>query len=191
MTLNREDAEQALAEIGEARGRFYRAQGYGDFAPFLILWGVIWLVANSVADLAPQYVALAWGIGNIGGIAISMILGVRLVARWRARGESKASRPIGLRIGLSWSVAVAAFVCIGVIVGPLDGRQANAAISIFWAFVYMGAGIWIGWRLAAIGVVIAATVLGAYLLLEQYYFLAIGLVAGGGLILGGLWLRRI
>jgi hypothetical protein len=69
--------------------------------------------------------------------------------------------------------------------------QINAFISLFWTFAYMVAGIWIGWRLAAIGLVASAAILFAYVALEQHYFLVAGLAGGGSLILGGLWLRRV
>ena len=55
----------------------------------------------------------------------------------------------------------------------------------------MAGGVWVGWRLLVIGAVIAAAILFGYLALDQYYHLWIGTVAGGGLILGGLWLRKI
>jgi hypothetical protein len=49
----------------------------------------------------------------------------------------------------------------------------------------------VGLRLFTIGAVTAAAIVFGYLVLQEHYFLWMGLVAGGGLIAGGLWLRKL
>jgi hypothetical protein len=72
---------------------------------------------------------------------------------------------------------------------PETSRQTNAMISIFFPFLYMCGGIWIGWRLFAIGLFTAAMILIGYFYIGGWYDLWMGVFAGGSLIAGGLWLR--
>ena len=69
MTMDRDEAEKALAEIRDARGRADRARSYADASPFFILWGLIWLVANVVTGLAPELSGPAW----LAGLAIGSV----------------------------------------------------------------------------------------------------------------------
>ncbi len=83
------------------------------------------------------------------------------------------------------------FPVMYVVLGPLAARQTNAFISLFWAFAYMFAGAWVGWRLFAIGAVAAAAVVFGYLAIGAHYYLWMAACGGGTLIAGGLWLRKI
>jgi hypothetical protein len=197
MNVSRDEAAQALAEIGDARERAVRVQSYSDAAPFFILWGVIWLVANTVTDFWPQWSGWTWLAGIAIGASVTTWLGIlqgrRRAARIHQRGREagQAAKRVSARFGMSWGVVLTFFVAMGFVIGPLDDRQLNAAISLLWAFVYLGAGVWLGWRLSLIGAVTAAAILFAYFALDQHYYLVMGLAAGGGLIIGGLWLRKV
>jgi hypothetical protein len=193
VTPSRDEAEKALAEIAEARGRIDRAHGYRDAAPFFILWGLIWLVANLTTEIAPGYGQTAWVVGILVGSPVSLYLAWTQARRRgerirQAGGDAKA---IGGRIALTWATPIAFFIGAMIIVGPLDPRQTDAFISLFWAALYMGVGAWVGLRLFTIGAVTAAAIVFGYLVLQEHYFLWMGLVAGGGLIAGGLWLRKL
>lgn len=193
MNISRDEAHQALAEIGRARGDIRRLHHYSDASPFLILWGAIWLL-NVLTDFRPDLSGPAW----LAGIAVGTVATVWLgVVQGRRRGERMRQAGLdpkaifGVRFGLTSGAIMLFFVAFLIVAAPLDGRQVNAFISLFWTFAYMVAGIWIGWRLAAIGLVAFAAILFAYVALEQHYFLVAGLVGGGSLMLGGIWLRKI
>ena len=53
MQISRDEATQALSDISDARARVEKLHDYSDAAPFLILWGLIWLVANSTTQFTP------------------------------------------------------------------------------------------------------------------------------------------
>lgn len=193
MIVSRDEAEQALAEIGGAQGRIRRVHRYRDASPFLILWGVIWM-ANVVTDIRPGLSGAVWLAGIAIGSAATLWLAVGQARRRGARMRQAEIDPktvFGARFGLTIGAVMLFFAAALAIIGPLDGRQLNVLISLFWTFAYMIAGLWIGWRLAAIGAFASAALLLAYFLLDQHYFLVAGLAGGGGLILGGLWLRKI
>lgn len=193
MTLSREDAEKALAEIGAAEQKVGRVHSYADAAPFFILWGVIWALANLATELDPVWGCRAWIAGIAVGAPLTTWLSIsqarRRGARMRQAGED--AKAFGRKSGLSMAAILLFLVSVLAVTGPLDGRQGNAVISLFWACLYMAAGAWVGWRMFAIGGVAAAIILAAYFGLDQHYYLAMGLGAGGCLIVGGLLLRRI
>jgi hypothetical protein len=78
-----------------------------------------------------------------------------------------------------------------VLIGPVETKQANALISLFWASLYMGVGAWAGWRIFVIGAVTVAAVMFGYLAIDEFYLPWMAIVGGGSLFAGGLWLRRI
>jgi hypothetical protein len=51
-------------------------------------------------------------------------------------------------------------------------------------------GLWVGPALVAIGLSIAALTLIGYVYADQWFDLWMAVVNGGGLVLGGLWMRR-
>ncbi|MDO9478094.1 MAG: hypothetical protein Q7L07_15400 [Pseudohongiella sp.] len=193
MQISRDEAAQALADIRDARGRVNQLHGYSDAAPFLILWGLIWLVANSTTQFAPDAANMTWLTGIIAGSVLTVVLAT---AQARQRGSRDISRhneasQMGARLGMTQGVVLVFFIGLMAIVWPFDARQFNALISLFWACAYMAAGIWIGMRLFWIGAITTAAILFGYFSLEQYYALWMGLAGGGSLIAGGLWLRRV
>ena len=46
MTITKDDAAQALGEIDAARSRVWQTKAYGYASPFLIIWGLVWMVAD-------------------------------------------------------------------------------------------------------------------------------------------------
>jgi hypothetical protein len=193
MTVSPEEARKALAEITEARGTAERVQRYGDAAPFMMLWGSIWLIANVASQFSAVLGRSVWRAGLIVGTIITLLLIVsqsrRRGARMRQAGEDP--RVFGRRMGLIGAALFVFIIGSAFILGPLDARRTNAFISLFWASIYMGAGAWVGLRLVITGAVTAAATLFGFLAIHQYFPLWMGIVAGGGLIVGGWWLRRI
>lgn len=193
MNVSKTDATDALDVIAHAKARMLTLRRYASLAPFILTWGVVWVAANVITDLAPEWTNRAWLVGTVSGVVISMSLGIHLARRARARTDSDDARR---------RMQTQRFVLLGVaffgyfpatfaVLGPLSGRQGNAFISLFWAFAYMIIGAWVGWRLFAIGAVTAAAVLFGYLTLEQHYYLWMAACGGGALIGGGLWLRTV
>ena len=85
---------------------------------------------------------------------------------------------------------IAFFIATELVLPNLSPRQNSAYLSLFWAFAYMFAGVWRAWRLFTIGLVTALLILFGYFELQEHYFLWMGVVGGGALLAGGLWLRR-
>lgn len=190
MNVSREEAARALDDIGKAGDRIAQLKGYHSAAPHFIVWGLVWLFANSVTQFMPGQQRLAWPIGVVIGILASSAHGF-LHARKHPRGTAANQRErwIGLRSATTSIVMFGFIFCTMWIARPESDREINAMISILFPFIYMGCGVWLGWRLFVIGFVTAAAIMAGYFFIGEYFPLWMGVFGGGSLIAGGIWLR--
>ena len=192
MNVTRDEAARALEEIGQAGGRMHRLSLYADLAPMFLLWGLIWFSANLVTEFRPELSGLAWLTGEVLGTPLTIFFTVRQGRRSGARIRQAGGNPkaLGSRMALLGAVAMGFVASTIAVMSPLNARQFDAFISLVFAFAYALGGIWGGWRLIAIGVVTAAAILFGYFALDQHFYLWMGVVGGGALVAGGLWLRK-
>ena len=189
MNVTREEAAQALSDINRASDRIVQLKGYHHGAPFFIIWGFVWLIANTASQFMPDQRNLIWGPAVLAGMVISAVIGVMQSRRMAAGSANTINASIGRRIGLTSGIMLVFIFVITWIANPDSSRDVNTIISIFFPFIYMAAGVWAGWRLFAIGFVTAAAILAGYLWVQDYFDLWMGVFAGGSLIAGGIWLR--
>lgn len=193
MNVSRKDASDALEVIGSADRRVREIRGNREASPFLIVWGLVWLIANAVSDLWPTAAGMGWLIGVIAGCVATAVLVVLQARRMVSQQIHTSAERIQHRTRmLMLGVTVLLFFPVMLtVLWPLTGRQQNAFISLFWAFAYMASGAWLGKRLFITGLATAAAILGGYLLLREHFSLWMAVFGGGSLILGGLWLRKL
>jgi hypothetical protein len=188
MNISRTEAEAALSDIEQAAMRTQVHRSYRIAAPILILWGVIWLVAYTLTGLAPAgWWTRVWVPLDLIGIA-----GTFLLVR-RGRGAANAQRTRGVsRFSVFHALAILfMLVATFVMFGPTQPAVYLAYPGLLCGFSYMMFGIvrmprlaWIG---AAMGVL---TLLGFFFARDMLSFWMAG-IGGGGLILGGSWLRKL
>lgn len=189
MNVTREEAAKALEEVSRASDRILTLKGYNHGAPHFIIWGLVWLVANTVTQFWPGQANWAWGPGIVIGMIASAVTGILQSRGIKPGAPTSFDAKTGQRIGLTSLIGLTFITCLIFISQPGTSRETNAMISIFFPFIYMGAGIWAGWRLFAIGLVTAAGIMAGFVWIDEYYALWMGLFGGGSLIAGGLWLR--
>lgn len=186
MDISTAEASRALAAIESAAASGARLQHYRHFAPYMIVWGFVWLLANLLTDLWPAAASTGWLVLVLAGSATSFWIGAH---SHRGAGSATASTA-GWRWGLSLGAVVGFQLAALAVLPPLDVRQQVAFQSLLWTFLYTAFGAWIGWRLFAIGLAASSLTLVGYFFLPQLFFLYMGGVTGGSLIVGGLWMRR-
>lgn len=191
--MSAQEAAAALADVEQAGHRVQRLRGYREASPYLILWGVVWVLANLGTWLWPVLGGRIWTIGSLAGSAGTALLVMMQSRRMCSSGELSAAqrarrRRTAMMVG---SALLAFFPATMLVLSPLNGHQANTFISLFWAFAYMVGGAWLGTRLYLTGLATAAAVVVGYLWFADYYYLWMAIAGGGSLLLGGLWLRRV
>jgi hypothetical protein len=182
MALSTAEAQSALKDIEKTENRTAASQHGRTSAPYLIMWGVIWSIGYSVTAATPQ-LSWIWLTLIVGGIIGSVILGM-LQSRTYGRGE------FGWRYFGSFVLIGVFFAVLGSIMSPLDYNQLSAFFPLVIGLFYSFIGIWTkGWRMLPLGLaLIGLTALGYFAMPQQFlYWMAA--VGGGGLILGGLWMR--
>ena len=193
MNISREEASISLKEIHETHQRSSTLQNYRHFAPHMLIWGVVWLIANSLCDLFPD---------RAGQICLVLtVLGVIAGFSSRARGRAlpgSAERAVakghpcisGWRWALSGVVLFGFFTAAFAVLPAHSGLQATTFISLFFMSAYMIFGALAGLRVFFVGLVATAAILYGYFSLAQHQFLWLGVCAGGALIVGALWIRK-
>jgi hypothetical protein len=185
MPLSPNEAADALRDISQTEQRSSNAYGYASASPYFILWGLVWMIGYGATDLAPRQAGLVWLVADAVGFLASFYLG------WRG----KLSASAGVKALKTWRVVATALAIAGfvtatfLVLPPTRSEQTGAFIPLLFAFLYAIFGIWGGVRILITGVALAALTLGGFFYLHQHFMLWMGFVGGGGLILGGIWLR--
>jgi hypothetical protein len=89
--------------------------------------------------------------------------------------------------------ALLLFIAFGIFccwLGHFTPRQLGTFWPIYFMLVYTIAGLWVGHAFVAIRLCIRALTLIGYFFVGDAFDLWMALVNGGGLVLGGLWMRR-
>lgn len=181
MTIQPDQAAAALAEIDDTVARLRQSQFYQHSSFFLLLWGPIVALSYVVTQFAPQYAGKTWLAGSLLGAFASTI--IASLARSGAR-RSFDPRPIS---------AYAVFIGFGVALvglGHYGPREIGAFWTLYFMTAYTMAGFWLGRAYVLIGAAVALLTMLGYAFAGPWFALWMALVNGGGLILGGLWMRR-
>jgi hypothetical protein len=183
MAVSQQEAKDLLRDISTTQQRSSNAYGYGKASPHLILWGVIWVLGYGGAYYLPHMPYL-FTVLSIGGIIGSSIIGFTM--------KSGTATSMDWRY---WATLITIFLfitAIFAIMPPTKGEQIGAFFPILVALFYALTGIWTrGVRMIVLGAAVAALTVVGYFFLLPYFAIWMALVGGGGLILGGFWLRTL
>lgn len=184
MSIQAEEAASTLKDAEAAAGRAEAAHGYRIASGFLILWGVIWTVGNLVTQVSPHAGQTAWMIGALIGMAGSAWMGSRQSGRQGKGGSLKA---------VLVALAIGGFgACVSIVSPAMSFAQgeAVACLAVGAIYVAMGASGG-GLRLSVVGAAIMIGTVVGWSFARDQFFLWMAAVGGGGLILGGLWMRKV
>lgn len=188
---------EALASLNEADmiGRRVRLTvGYGVASPHLILWGIIWFAGYAACGMTdPSSWGVIWLPLVLAGAIAATLIGMRARAGAGAGAGARAvpAEGSGLR-SITLSLATAAFFVSVYWVfrpAPLDAYLVFPALVT--ALIYVIIGSFGGTRFGWIGAGMFIVSMAGYLFLQPWLPFVIAVAGGGGLVLGGVWLRKI
>jgi hypothetical protein len=182
--VDAKEAAQALDDIEHIVQRVRQSNIYDISSQILIAVGVLVLAGNLANYLAPRYSGLIWITVNV--------LTVASVAALSTMGVRQTGVRFDLRVLAAFLMLYAfGIVCVAVL-GHYGPRELGAFWPIYFMLFYCIAGLWFGRAFIAMGLSIIALTLVGYFFIESAAFLLwMAAVNGGGLILSGLWMRRI
>jgi hypothetical protein len=177
------EARAALEQIDSLTQRSEEFIGYWRQGVFVQIWGVAWMVAHLLLYSFPSRPGSVWLACD--AAAVAGCVAVRLWAR-RAGRTSARTDP-----RLLWAMLIVAL--FGVLTTFLLAPTARA-VELFWTCLpmcaYMVGGLWGGKRWIILGGAVCTVSVLSSAFLGSGYHLAMACAAGGGLLLGGAWLRH-
>lgn len=181
MAISPDQAAAALKDIDAVAARSNDLKSYTIGAPILIMWGIICMVGYGAGAVSPAYGVIWFPLSAIGAVATF------LMARRAKRGDDGR---IGGRIGWTWMALVVFYIAAFAVLRPTAPNQFAAFPALLVGLSYVLMGIWTSRRYVVLGAAVAALTLTGYFALAPFFSLWMAVVMGGGLVLGGLWLRR-
>jgi hypothetical protein len=176
------EATDVLREAATTERRSADAYSYSRSAPFLILWGLIWIVGyGGTAFLPGQQASWLWLALSAVGTGISI---------WLGSAQAKARDRSGWRVGALVVIIFAFTFALFSILPPTNELQAGAISPLLLSAIYAAMGLWRGIRFVLLGAFLVTITLGAYFFLKEFFFVWMALAGGGSLLLTGLWMRH-
>ncbi|QQN63670.1 hypothetical protein JIR23_29870 [Bradyrhizobium diazoefficiens] len=182
--IDSKEASAALADIDDIVQRVKQSQLYELASIAAMWWGLLVFAGNLATWLWPTYGAYIWIGVNATGVIGLFAIG----AYMRSRTGVKSFDP---RIFVMFALFFAFGVFCVSILGHFNAREQGTFWPIYFMLFYAMAGLWFGYAFVAIGLGITALTLIGYFYIREAFPLWMAFVNGGGLILGGLWMRRI
>ena len=182
-SIDPSEAASALSDIEIIVRRVRRSRIYHLASLMLIMWGALVFAGYLVTYLTPRSAGSGWIAVYVAGVAGS----VAISAFNRAHS---GVRTFDLRMLLAFLLFVAFGIFVSGGLGHFTPRQMGTFWPVYFMLVYTIAGLWVGRAFVAIGLGIIVLTLTGYFLVGDPFELWMAFVNGGGLMLGGLWMRR-
>jgi hypothetical protein len=183
VSIESREAAAALDDIEQIARRVRQSTIYRLSSLLIMMWGVLVFAGNLATWLSPRTAGYAWI-----AVYIAAILGSFAVSAYDYARTGVRSFDVRMLAALLLFFAFG-FFCVAVL-GHFTPRQQGTFWPIYFMLVYTIVGLWIGPAFIAIGLGITALTLIGYFLIGEAFPLWMAFVNGGGLILGGLWMRR-
>ena len=181
--IDRQQAVDALSDIDDVVRRVRQSRLYDLNSRIMVLWGVLVFAGNVATWLSPRNGGYIWITVNVLGVAGMAAISVMNYSRTRIR-------TFDFRTLVVFVLFFAfGYFCANVL-GHFTARQQGTFWPIYFMLFYTIAGLWFGYAFIAIGLGITALTLIGYFFIGEAFPLWIAFVNGGGLVLGGLWMRR-
>jgi hypothetical protein len=181
--IDSHEASEALADIDDMVRRVRQSRIYDLASQLMIMWGVLVFVGYIITYLMPSHAFVGW----------AMVYGIGIPG-WAALSSINRPRSGVRTFGPKFFIAFALFVAFGGfcrLLGQFGPRQISAFWPVYFLMMYSIAGLWFGYAFIAIGLTVSALTLIGYFYLGNAFDLWMAFNNGGGLVLGGLWMRRV
>jgi hypothetical protein len=181
--IDSKQAAEALTDIDDVVRRVRQSQIYYLNSRIMVLWGLLVFAGNIATWLWPWHGGYIWIAVDIAGVVGLFAISIFNYPRMGVR-------TFDFRVLVTFLLFFAfGYFCSNVL-GHFTPRQQGTFWPIYFMLFYTIAGLWIGYAFVAIGVGITALTLIGYFYIGAGFPLWMAFVNGGGLMLGGLWMRR-
>jgi uncharacterized membrane protein YeaQ/YmgE (transglycosylase-associated protein family) len=183
MGIDSKEAASALSDISEISRRVRQSTIYQLSGLILIMWGALTFAGYLASYLSPRHAGYGWIAVYVAGIVGTIVISPLNRAR-------SGIRTFDIRMFAAFLLFIAVGMFSSVWLGHFTPRQMGTFWPLYFMMVYTIVGLWVGLAFVAIGLSIIALTLIGYFFVGGAFDLWMAFVNGGGLILGGLWMRR-
>lgn len=182
--IDSKQASAALDDVNDVIQRVRQSQIYQIASLIVVIWGVLLFVAYIANYVWPRQAYAIWMAHNLIGIAISAVIGVGINRR-------SGTPRFPIRSLATFLLIIAFGMFCSIVLGHFSPRQMTVFWAVYGMLFYAIAGLWFGYVFIVIAICTSALALLGYYYAGASYLLWMAVVHGGGLIAGGLWMRRI
>lgn len=182
-SIDPREAVSALSDVKDIVRRVRQSRIYNLASLIMMMWGALTFAGYVASFLSPRTAGYGWLAVYVAGIAGSFAISTFSYPR-------TGVRTFDMRMLLAFLLFIAFGIFSSVWLGHFTPRQMGTFWTIYFMLVYTIAGLWVGTAFVAIGLSIIALTLIGYFYTGAAFDLWMAFVNGGGLILGGLWMRR-
>ncbi|CAN7519681.1 hypothetical protein LJR220_004709 [Bradyrhizobium sp. LjRoot220] len=181
--IDSQQASEALAEINDVVQRVRQSRIYQISGLIVAMWGVL-LVAAYIANYTwPRQGYAIWTVTNLTGLVVSIAIGVFTNIR-------SGGKPFPIRSLITFLLIGAFGAFCSIVLGHFGPRQMIVFWALYGMLFYGIAGLWFGYAFIVIAICTTALTLIGYYYIGAAFLLWMAMAHGGGLIVGGLWMRR-
>jgi hypothetical protein len=185
--ITENEAAESLRDVERVSRRTHVAGAYAGASSYLILWGLVWVGGYTGTGLtAPEQWGWVWLPWIVAGSIGSAILGRRT-----ARSGAKAGGSTNARSLLMALIIMLFMGSVYLVFKPTSMLPYLVFPALIMALTYALVGTFGLPRFTWIGAGVFAAVMLGYLLAPGLMPFWIAAAGGGGLILGGVWMRTI
>ncbi len=186
MNISPSEAEEALAAIQAMAQKTRQSIASSNAHISLIVTGGVWLIGFICTQfLSGETLVAIW----IGLSILGSVLATYLSIRTGKRVHSPSAAATAKRIGLIWLLLAVYCAAAIAVAWPMDGKQLTTLIVLFVVVAWLVMGLLLSFTSVWPGLLIIALVLTGYFLLPGIFYLWMGLLGGGGMIMLGLYIR--
>ncbi len=186
MNISPDEAEEALAAIQKVMQKTRHSIAKSGAYIFLIVTGAVWLTGFLATQfLTGAIVAYIWLGASLLGSAVATFFGIRSGPRVRGPSMNVSAR----RAITFWLLLVLYAVSAIAIARPTDGKQVTMFIVLFIMIGQLSMGLLLSFSSVWWALPITALALAGYFLLPNIFYLWMGLLVGGGMIILGLYIH--
>jgi hypothetical protein len=182
--IDSEQASAALDDINDIVRRVRQSQIYQTASLIITIWGVLVFAGYIANYIWPRQGYTIWTIVDLGGLVISVAVGFVINLRSGARN-------FPIRSLISFLLIGAFGVYCTLLLGHFGPRQMIVFWTLYGMLFYAIAGVWFGYAFIVIAACTTVLTLISYYYAGLAFLLWMAVAHGGGLIVGGLWMRRI
>jgi hypothetical protein len=186
MKVSPTEAEEALAAIQKVMQKTRHSIANSGASTSLIVTGAVWLVGYLCTQfLQGQIVIYIWVVLSILGGTLAAVLGSQAGKHVRSPSTSAYAK----RIGIFWLLLVCYGIAAVAIARPADGKQLTMLIILFIMVGQLAMGLLFSFTTTWWALPVTALALVGYFLLPAFFYLWMGVLGGGGMIVLGLYIR--